>query len=485
MPSFLKETTDYLENEVSSAVAPQFSSLKKQANVDSIIKTLDLKSISKISSLQKEIETSYQNWENKFSGLKIEDDLKKVESEIKAIDINNIKTADQYYAAAKKVDGIYKTINTTSKDLSGITTSLNADINKMSDQLAEVDDWIQDDYRRALSMAKIPDINAKSIGKMISGEKVVNQITTYIGYIASAREYTRSLQSEKPEKETPPRLKGQDIYLYNQNARPDFWIKKLNLSGYTENDIKLSGLISNIVSDQRQIGEDTKINLSGKNDQGTELALKGNFNYLSDQPSENFEFQYQGFSLANYQLSKSKLLPNKIKNGTGKLISRLGLSADQIDGEIAFTGNSLKFDMAISNQKANEIEKIIQSAINGISSINFSARIKGTSEKLDLSIKSNLDDVLMQRIGSIVNERFEKARGDITRRVDAEISSHRTELNNLVSDKKELIQSQIQKYEQLLVKEKKHADTKKKEIEEIYKKEKSKIEDQIKDYFKP
>jgi uncharacterized protein (TIGR03545 family) len=485
MPSFLKETTDYLENEVSSAVAPQFSSLKKQANVDSIIKTLDLKSISKISSLQKEIETSYQNWENKFSGLKIEDDLKKVESEIKAIDINNIKTADQYYAAAKKVDGIYKTINTTSKDLSGITTSLNADINKMSDQLAEVDDWIQDDYRRALSMAKIPDINAKSIGKMIFGEKVVNQITTYIGYIASAREYTRSLQSEKPEKETPPRLKGQDIYFYNQNARPDFWIKKLNLSGYTENDIKLSGLISNIVSDQRQIGEDTKINLSGKNDQGTELALKGNFNYLSDQPSENFEFQYQGFSLANYQLSKSKLLPNKIKNGTGKLISRLGLSADQIDGEIAFTGNSLKFDMAISNQKANEIEKIIQSAINGISSINFSARIKGTSEKLDLSIKSNLDDVLMQRIGSIVNELFEKARGDITRRVDAEISSHRTELNNLVSDKKELIQSQIQKYEQLLVKEKKHADTKKKEIEEIYKKEKSKIEDQIKDYFKP
>jgi uncharacterized protein (TIGR03545 family) len=485
MPSFLKETTEYLEGEVSSVVTPQFSSLKKQADIDSIINILDLKSITKISNLQEEIETTYQSWEKKFSGLKIEDDLKNVESQIKSIDINNIKTADQYYAAVKKVDGIYKTINTTSKDLTGINKGLNTDIKNMAGQLAQVDDWIQDDYKRALSMAKIPDINAKNISKLIFGEKVVNQIITYIGYIASAREYTHSSHSEKPVKESPPRLKGQDIYFYNQNARPDFWVKKLNLSGYTENDIKLSGLISNIVSDQRQIGENTKIALKGNNDRGTEIALKGIFDYLTDQPAENFEFHYHGFSLADYQLSTSKLLPNKIEKGTGALTSRLGLSADQIEGEVAFTGKNLIFDMAVSTQNLNEIEKIIQSAINNISSVKFSAEIKGTSENLDLSIKSNLDDVLMDKIGSIVNKRFEKARADITRRVDSEVNKHRAELDNLVSEKNELIQEQIQKYEQMLAKEKNRADTKKKEIEEIYEKEKSKIEDKIKDFFKP
>jgi uncharacterized protein (TIGR03545 family) len=485
MPSFLKETTEYLEGEVSSVVTPQFSSLKKQADIDSIINILDLKSITKISNLQEEIETTYQSWEKKFSGLKIEDDLKNVESQIKSIDINNIKTADQYYAAVKKVDGIYKTINTTSKDLTGINKGLNTDIKNMAGQLAQVDDWIQDDYKRALSMAKIPDINAKNISKLIFGEKVVNQIITYIGYIASAREYTHSSHSEKPVKESPPRLKGQDIYFYNQNARPDFWVKKLNLSGYTENDIKLSGLISNIVSDQRQIGENTKIALKGNNDRGTEIALKGIFDYLTDQPAENFEFHYHGFSLADYQLSTSKLLPNKIEKGTGALTSRLGLSADQIEGEVAFTGKNLIFDMAVSTQNLNEIEKIIQSAINNISSVKFSAEIKGTSENLDLSIKSNLDDVLMDKIGSIVNKRFEKARADITKRVDSEVNKHRAELDNLVSEKNELIQEQIQKYEQMLAKEKNRADTKKKEIEEIYEKEKSKIEDKIKDFFKP
>jgi uncharacterized protein (TIGR03545 family) len=485
IPSFLKETTEYLEGEVSSVATPQFSSLKKQANIDSIIKILDLTSITKISNLQKEIETTYQSWEKKFSGLKVDEDLKKVETRIKSIDVNNIKTADQYYAAAKKVDGIYKTINTASKDLTGLNKSLNSDIKKMAEQLVQVDDWIQEDYKRALSMAKIPDINAKNISKLIFGEKVVNQIITYIGYVASAREYTHSSQSEKPVKESPQRLKGQDIYFYNQNARPDFWIKKLNLSGYTETDIKLSGLISNIVSDQRQIGENTKIALKGNNDQGTEIALKGIFDYLTDQPSENFEFKYHDFSLADYQLSKSKLLPNKIKEGTGILTSKIGLSADQIEGEIDFTGKNLIFDMAISNQNLNEIEKIIQSAIDNISSVKFSAEIKGTSENLDLSIKSNLDDVLMNKIGSIVNERFEKARTDITRRVDSEINKHRAELDNLVSEKNELIQAQIQKYEQMLIKEKDLANKKKKEIEEIYKKEKSKIEDQIKDFFKP
>ena len=112
-PSFLRETSDYLEQEVSSVVSPQLSLLKKNANVDSIFKILDLQSISKIKNLQKDIETKYQSWEKTISELQIESDLKKVESQIKSIDINNIKTAEQYYAAAKKVEDIYKTINST------------------------------------------------------------------------------------------------------------------------------------------------------------------------------------------------------------------------------------------------------------------------------------------------------------------------------------------------------------------------------------
>jgi uncharacterized protein (TIGR03545 family) len=485
MPSILKETAKQLEKEVSSVVSPRFSSLNKKANVDSIIKILDLKSITQISNLQSDIESQYQSWEKKISGLNMEEDLKKVESQIKSIDINNIKTADQYYAAAKKVDAIYKTINKTSKDLKEINNNLKTDIKGMTGKLKQVDDWINEDYKRALAMAKIPEINAENISKLIFGKKVVNQITTYIGYVATAREYSQSSNSEKPAKESPPRLKGQDIYFYNENARPDFWIKKLNVSGSTESDIKLSGLIDNIVSDQRQIGKTTDIALKGSNEKGVEVSLSGIFNYLTDQPSENFELSYRGFSLADYQLSNSKLLPNKIKNGTGELTSKIDLLKDKIEGKIDFTAKNLTFKSSTSGQSLNEIESIIQSVLNEISQVNFSAKVKGTSKNLSLSISSNLDEILVNQMGSILNERFKKAKDDITRRIDSEIKKHRENLNKTLSEKEKLLKTEIEKYEQMLAKETNRADSKKKEIEEIYEKEKSKIEDQIKDFFNP
>jgi len=484
-PSVFQETADYLKQEVSDVVSPRFSSLKQNANVDSIIKVLDLKSISKIANLQNEIELSYQTWEKKISELKIEDDVKNVETQIKSIDINNIKTADQYYAAVKNVDNIYKTINTTSTELTDIQKSLTKDITNMSSMVTEVDDWIEEDYKRALSLAKIPDINAENISKLIFGERVVNQISSYLGYISTAREYTRTYKSAKPEKQSPPRLKGQDIYFYNKNARPDFWIKKLNLSGYTENNIKLSGLISNIVSDQRQIGDNTKLELKGNNDKGAEVTLNGLFDYLTENPKENFNFQYRGFSLADYKISNSRFLPNKIKRGTGLIASKLALESNQVEGEIAFNGKNLRFDMSLPDRKLNEIEKIIQSALNDISTVNFSAKVRGTSEKLDFLITSNLDEILMNKIGSIVNERFEKAKADIKRRVDSEISKYRADLNKIVSEKQNLLQNELNKYEKLLAVEKNRADEKKEEIEEIYEKEKSKLEDKIKDFFKP
>jgi uncharacterized protein (TIGR03545 family) len=485
VPSIVQQTTDYLKKEVSSVVSPQLSSLKKTANVDSIIKVLDLKSISKISNLKNNIEATYQSWEKKLSELKIEDELKQVESQIKSIDVNNIKTAEQYYAAAQKVEGIHKTINAVSNDLNDINKNLKADINKISSELNHVDNWIKDDYQHALSLAKIPDINAQNISKLIFGEKVVNQITSYLGYIATAREYTFKSQSDQPEKKSPPRLKGQDIYFYSPNARPDFWIKKLNLTGYTENNIKLSGLISNIVSDQRQIGESTKIDINGNNGQGAEVALNGIFDYLKDQPSENFDLQYRGFSLADYKISKSKLLPNKIEQGTGKIAAKIGLFADKIKGEISFSGKNLKFGLLNSDRNLNEIEKIIQGIITKIFSVEFSALLTGTSDNLSFSIKSNLDDILINNIGSIVKERYQKARAEITSRVDTEVHKYRVELDNLVTEKEKLLQTEVNKYEQLVDNEKNQADSKKKEIEDIYKKEKSKIENKIKDFFKP
>jgi len=256
---FIMNTIDYLEEEVSSNANPQFSALTKKTNVDSILKILDIQSIQKITDLQNEMNVSYSDWEKKLTGLDMSSELKQIESQIQSIDLKKLKTADEILGGLKKIDNINTSIKSNSNRLAETKNNFFNDLSSLKTKTAQVDDWVKNDYAQAFSLAKIPEINAENIGKLLFGQGVVTQLNTYLGYIATARRYAGSSDSDKPEKKSPPRLKGQDIYFYNKHARPDFWIRKANLSGQTESKIAWEGIIRNIVTDQRLINSPTEI----------------------------------------------------------------------------------------------------------------------------------------------------------------------------------------------------------------------------------
>ena len=174
-----------------------------------------------------------------------------------------------------------------------------------------------------------------------------------------------------------------------------------------------------------------------------------------------------------------------MKNGKGTIQTEFSLKGDQINGKLSFIGKNLAFSKSDNNNQLSEVEGIIQSVVTSISTVDISAGVAGTSDNLRFSISSNIDKMLMNKIGTIVNERFEKVKNDIRQGVDRAIGNQRAELDKIINEKGNLLDSEINKYEQMIDKEKKIADTKKKEIEDIYNKEKSNLQDQIMNIFKP
>jgi uncharacterized protein (TIGR03545 family) len=482
--SFIMSTIDYLEEEVASNASPQFSALTQKTNVDSILKILDIQSIQKITNLQNEMNVSYSDWEKKLTGLNMTSELKQVESQIHSIDVKKLKTADEILGALKKVDNINSTIKSNSNSLAETKNNLLGDLSDLKTKSGQVDDWVKNDYAQAFSLAKIPEINAENIGKLLFGKNVVDQFNSYLSYVATAREYSGDIDSDKPEKKSPSRLKGQDIYFYSQHARPDFWIRHANLSGQTESKIAWSGIINNIVSDQRLINSPTEIAVKGKSGSGATLSLNGLLNYLEDKPEESFNIDYSGFSLANFKLSDSNLLPNEIKKGVGSVNTRLNISGEKINGRISFVGNKLQFGKSVQNEKQNKFEEIMQSILKNTSTIDFLAKIEGEADNLHFSVNSNIDDILSNKIGAIVGEEVNKAKQEIKNKIDNEIGQHKAALDNLVTEKENLLKTEINKYEKLIDDQLNQVEAKKKEIEKKYAKEKSGIEKKIKDIIK-
>jgi len=258
----------------------------------------------------------------------------------------------------------------------------------------------------------------------------------------------------------------------------------MNISGLTESHITWEGLVNDVVSDQRLVDKTTEVMVGGKSAEGIELSLNGILNYLQDEPAESFALNYSGFSLADFKLSDSPLLPNTVSKGRGNLKTNLELLGNKINGEVAFTGTKLGFNFADAKKEQNKLDGVMQSILKSINTVDFQAKIEGESDNLKFSIQSNLDDVLAEKMGAIVSDEFKKVKNEIHARIDQEVGKHREELNSLVSSKETILNDEMSRYEKMLNDEMSRADSKKKEIENIYEKEKKNIENKVKDLLK-
>ena len=483
-PNYVKETVNKLKKQLEETPTWQLAGQVKSANVDSILSILNITSVKKIDSLQKDLTGKYDTWNKELTNLNYDKDIKDIEQKVKSFDVNKLKGIEDYRSALKNVEEVSATISSVNKDFQNKKNSLQNDLSNVKSGISVVDNWIAADYKKALSLAKLPEINTKNIGEMIFGQNVLGQFNQYLGYVAEARTYANKLKSGKPEKQDPPRLKGQDIYFYNKYARPNFWIQKIDLSGQTENGINLSGLVKNIVSDQRQIGSPTEIDIKGSSEKGAKVQIDGSLNYLEEVPQENFKVMYAGFSLANTKISESKFLPSKVAKGLGSIESTVSLSGDNIDGRVKFIGQKLSFDLSNLPKPKNKMDEIIQSIVKSIDMLDVIMVIQGKGNDLKFRINSNLDDLVMNKMKAILGDEIAAAKQKVKDKIDKEVNKYKGQLTDMIAEKENMIRSEIKKYEDMINEQKEAINSKKKEIEEKIKKEQGKQVDKAKDKVK-
>jgi len=353
------------------------SSFKKDLNIDSLLAGLELQSLTKMEALNNEMSEQYKKWEIQIQNLEIEKDAAKIGADLEKIDVKNIKSLDGLNKASKDAKNVKSLIDDVNKKLSQSKKELRTDLNKMNSDIKNVDDWIKEDYSNAMSMADLPDFSLQNVGKMIFGDKLVSQLYQYLNYLSMARKYQAQFKSDKPEKEEPPRYKGQDIYFSEFGGLPDFWIKNIELSGQTPDGLSLSGKISDIVSNQKLIQKETLVNISGNDAGKVSYDLNAKFNYLEDIDQEFLNLNYNGFSLANMKLSDSDMMPNSIKTGKGNFKVDLQLSGEEINGKIKMTGAGLVFEKTETQQKQTEMNRLIQEVVSGVDYIEVLLRSAG------------------------------------------------------------------------------------------------------------
>jgi uncharacterized protein (TIGR03545 family) len=476
------ETAKDIYSEVSANI--NAADFKEKINADSLFALVNITSVKKMERLKKNLSERYHYWEQTLKNNSVEKDAQSIIAKAKAIEVKNLKNIKKLQANLKTLNEIKKSSEKLYGQLADAKAGLSNDFEMSKDSLRQIDKWIEKDYQQAKGMAKLPDFSTQNLAKLIFGKSLADQLNTYLGYAAIIREYASSSHTEQPPKEEPPRLKGQNIYFYNPNARPDFWIKHLELSGETGSGLKLSGGIKNIVSDQRFVGKPTIISINATSEKGLSLAINGQLNYLTETPQENFQATYSGFSLAGVQLSKNSLLPNAIEKGKGIVNASLDLKGDYILCQVKLDAAQLKFSETEKSKNANKLTQLVQNTLSEIKRLDMRAAIKGVKGNLDISVQSSLDEALANNFKSTLSKEINAAKQKIKTRIDKETAKYKNELTAFVKTNEQKLKTQLSRYQNEVKKAQKEINDKKKQINDKIKKEQKQIEKGLKDKIK-
>ena len=485
---YLQKLSAKLEHNIEQSTGIPISGFNKKINTDSLLKILKLQTPHKIDSLKKAIDASYNRWQQRLKKLKLDDDIKVVRQQIQTIHPEKIKSITQLQKTLKTLESIRKKLKTVSDSLKETKTDLSKDLAELQQSVRLVRQWIQQDYRHALALAKIPELSKENIARMLFGPTLVNRITQYLGYLRTARYYAAKLKSNQPKKEHPPRFKGQDIYFYSPNARPDWWIKQIKLSGQTTDGLQLAGVIKDIVSDQRFIHRPTTIDIKGSAKDGRSFGLQGILNYLETVPQESFEVHYTNFPLKNVRIADSPYLPQKLQHGTGRLQASLMLNGEQIKSTIKFVVTRIAFESSKKLRARNVVQSLIDDVLRKIQTLTLQANIMGTADHLKFNVNSNLDDLLMREFTTRLSAEVNRAKQRIHSEIEKRTSRLRKDFETFVALKQEALQKEIDRYQQLLDRQKEALKKRQKEIEQRIAKEKSKktkeVQQKLKSLFK-
>lgn len=478
-----------IENRLKAETArmPVFNlqKLTKKIDIDSLWKLVNLQTPQKIDSLKQSYQQKYTEWQQRLTNLPSEKDLNRVTQQIETIRVDQLKSLEEFQSAYNQVNQLYQQVDSTRKSVRSLKSDFEQDLAKITETQKIIPTWIKDDYQQALRLAQIPDISVGNVARILFGERVIQMMQSITGYVGKARYYAEKVKSTSPQKESPPRLKGQDIHFGTPPNLPKFWIKQISLSGEAPNELRLAGKVENIVSQQEVINQPTTIQITGMRRDQASLQLLTTLDYRQAVSQEKIELSMQNMPLANVKLTNFALLPQKIQKGTGKLNAVLNFVGGDFESKIQFAAADLTFDY--SDKPANLDARLLElsrSITESLSLITLDALAAQTGKDFKFRLNSNLDELIASRFKEILSQEIQKAQQQIEARVRQEVEKRQKELETLMAQKEQELRAQIQKVEDEIKKQEEMIKQKQKEIENRIASEKSKLQENLQEQGK-
>jgi uncharacterized protein (TIGR03545 family) len=212
----------------------------------------------------------------------------------------------------------------------------------------------------------------------------------------------------------PVRGRGVNVRFKETSPLPDFLISKALVSAETTAGI-VAGTIRNITPDQDVLGRPLTFTFSGeKLKTAQSIGLSGEFNHIvPSKPDDSARFTMRGYLVRAVVLSNNRDLPITLREGVLDFDLQGFHDAKALRGKFIATVKSAQLS-AGDKGASGAFAAAIASALSKVSHFSLTADVSGTPEDYNVRISSDLDRVLRDAVGKLVQEQSMRLEQELT-----------------------------------------------------------------------
>ncbi len=462
--------------------------LRRGLNVDSLIKAVGLRSVAHIETLRTQAIAASQQWSGTLADIEnAKRRLAEIDSSLRLITPASLKDVAAIAAAITTVDNARQSVNAVVTTFTARQASVTADIERLSASVGAIEGIAAEDYRKILSVARLPDVSAMGLAGALFGKQLKNDVTRYLHYVDWVREHIPATGTE-PEMQKPPRMKGQDVHFHADRAYPHFWIRNIIISGGTDpkqdpDFFYAKGQVKNITNDQRITRLPLTIDLTATRGDEVRATVSGLFDRTKDTPLDEYKATITGVPLAAFEIGSPDFLPATITGarlGTGLYVS---IPGNRFDSRMKLDFRNLAITYA--TRSANVGERLAREVLDGVRGFGVDLRLWDSSGRFKMALSTDLDEQFAARIKAVLGAELNRLQAELRAKVYAIINEKRREFETVYNAKRAEVERQLGEYQALVNEKIALVDAKKQELtDRLEREKKGKIDDVMKKLFK-
>jgi uncharacterized protein (TIGR03545 family) len=326
--------------------------------------------------------------------------------------------------AIQSVQATLKQLDQAKQQVNGLERSVKDGVRLLGTGVQSLDEARRRDYAFARSLLKLPSVSSPDIGNAFFGKVSIDRFQQALYWAELARHYMPPglLPRQDPG---PKRLRasGTTVRFPKERTWPSFLLQ-VGQVDFAIGDGLLKGAyaatVQGLTSEPALYGKPMVV--SAKRDApGTAIAgldIGAIVDHRTSNVRDSVAAKLRGVKLPSFAIPG---LPFHLSPGTGSASLSFMLRGEQLGGRWAIGSSQVAWGLDSTGTKS-ELEQVVWRVVSGLKQLDVTAQLGGTVKAPKLSVRSNLDDAIAQRLKAVVGEEVAKAEAMARAKVDSLVS---------------------------------------------------------------